>query len=40
MTVGSARLYHLVHLSGAARGTVAITFNGPGARAYAFTFGS
>jgi cytochrome c biogenesis protein CcdA/thiol-disulfide isomerase/thioredoxin len=40
MTVGSARLYHLVHLAGAARGTVTITFNGPGARAYAFTFGS
>ena len=40
MTVGAARLYHLVHLGAAAHGTVTITFNGPGARAYAFTFGS
>ena len=40
LTVGPARLYHLVHLSTAARGTVTITFNAPGARAYAFTFGS
>jgi thiol-disulfide isomerase/thioredoxin len=40
LTVSSARLYHLVHLSTAARGTVTITFNAPGARAYAFTFGS
>jgi cytochrome c biogenesis protein CcdA/thiol-disulfide isomerase/thioredoxin len=40
MTVGSARLYHLVHLPAAARGTVTITFNASGARAYAFTFGS
>jgi cytochrome c biogenesis protein CcdA/thiol-disulfide isomerase/thioredoxin len=40
MTVGTARLYHLVHLGAAAHGTVTITFNAPGARAYAFTFGS
>jgi cytochrome c biogenesis protein CcdA/thiol-disulfide isomerase/thioredoxin len=40
LTVGPARLYHLVHLPAAARGTVTITFNAPGARAYAFTFGS
>jgi thiol-disulfide isomerase/thioredoxin len=40
MTIGSARLYQLVHLPAAAHGTVTITFNAPGARAYAFTFGS
>jgi thiol-disulfide isomerase/thioredoxin len=40
LTVGPARLYHLVHLSAAARGTVTITFNASGAHAYAFTFGS
>jgi cytochrome c biogenesis protein CcdA/thiol-disulfide isomerase/thioredoxin len=40
MSVGPARLYHLVHLSGMGRGTVTITFDGPGVRAYAFTFGS
>ena len=40
LTVGPARLYHLVHLSAAARATVTITFNAAGARAYAFTFGS
>ncbi|MGZ6273441.1 MAG: cytochrome c biogenesis protein DipZ [Candidatus Limnocylindrales bacterium] len=40
LTVGPARLYHLVHLSAATRGTVTITFQGNGARAYAFTFGS
>ena len=39
MTVGPARLYHLVHLDAPARATVTITFNAPGARAYAFTFG-
>jgi cytochrome c biogenesis protein CcdA/thiol-disulfide isomerase/thioredoxin len=39
LTVGSARLYHLVHLDAAARGTVTITFNAAGARSYAFTFG-
>ncbi len=39
MTIGPARLYHLVHLDAAARGTVTITFNAAGARAYAFTFG-
>ncbi len=40
MTIGAARLYHLVHLPAAARGTVMITFEAAGARAYAFTFGS
>jgi len=40
LTVGPARLYHLVHLPAAARGTVTITFKASGARAYAFTFGS
>jgi len=40
LTVGPARLYHLVHLPAAARGTVTITFNASGVRAYAFTFGS
>jgi cytochrome c biogenesis protein CcdA/thiol-disulfide isomerase/thioredoxin len=38
-TVGPARLYHLVHLGGLGHGTVTIKFNGPGVRAYAFTFG-
>jgi cytochrome c biogenesis protein CcdA/thiol-disulfide isomerase/thioredoxin len=39
MGIGAARLYHLVHLPGPARGTVTITFNDAGARLYAFTFG-
>ncbi len=39
MTIGAARLYHLVHLPAAARGTVTITFNSAGARSYSFTFG-
>jgi cytochrome c biogenesis protein CcdA/thiol-disulfide isomerase/thioredoxin len=39
-TVGPSRLYHLVHLGGFGSGTLTITFNGPGVRAYAFTFGS
>jgi cytochrome c biogenesis protein CcdA/thiol-disulfide isomerase/thioredoxin len=39
MTVGTARLYHVVHLPAAARGTVVITFNSAGVRCYAFTFG-
>jgi hypothetical protein len=39
MTIGTARLYHLVHLSSATRGTVIITFNKAGARSYSFTFG-
>jgi cytochrome c biogenesis protein CcdA/thiol-disulfide isomerase/thioredoxin len=39
MKIGAARLYHVVHLAAAARGTVTITFNAGGARAYAFTFG-
>ena len=37
--VGPARLYHLVHLGGFGNGTLTITFNAPGVRAYAFTFG-
>ncbi|HEX7492132.1 MAG TPA: cytochrome c biogenesis protein DipZ [Candidatus Limnocylindrales bacterium] len=40
MTVGMARLYHVVHLPAAARGTVVITFGAAGARCYSFTFGS
>ncbi len=40
LTVGSARLYHLVHLSAPARASVTITFGDSGIRAYAFTFGS
>jgi cytochrome c biogenesis protein CcdA/thiol-disulfide isomerase/thioredoxin len=40
MTIGPARLYHLVHLPAMASGAVTITFNAPGAQAYAFTFGS
>jgi cytochrome c biogenesis protein CcdA/thiol-disulfide isomerase/thioredoxin len=39
LTIGTARLYHLVHLDSAARATVTITFNAAGARAFAFTFG-
>jgi cytochrome c biogenesis protein CcdA/thiol-disulfide isomerase/thioredoxin len=39
MGIGAARLYHLVHLPSAARGTVIVTFNSAGARAYSFTFG-
>jgi hypothetical protein len=39
MTIGTARLYHLVHLPSAARGTVIITFNKADARCYSFTFG-
>ncbi len=40
LTVSTARLYHLVHLPAAAQGTVTITFDEPGAQAFAFTFGS
>jgi cytochrome c biogenesis protein CcdA/thiol-disulfide isomerase/thioredoxin len=40
MTIGPARLYHVVHLPATGRGIVTITFHSPGARAYAFTFGS
>jgi cytochrome c biogenesis protein CcdA/thiol-disulfide isomerase/thioredoxin len=40
LTIGGARLYHLVHLPALARATVTITFNAPGTRVYAFTFGS
>jgi hypothetical protein len=39
MTIGAARLYHLVHLPIAARGTVTVTFTSAGARLYSFTFG-
>jgi cytochrome c biogenesis protein CcdA/thiol-disulfide isomerase/thioredoxin len=40
LTVSSSRLYHLVHLPAAGQGTVTITFDTPGAEAFAFTFGS
>jgi cytochrome c biogenesis protein CcdA/thiol-disulfide isomerase/thioredoxin len=39
MTVGAARLYHLVHLGSVKQATVTLTFESAGARAYAFTFG-
>ncbi len=39
ITIVQARLYHLVHLSSAIPGRVIVTFDAPGARAYAFTFG-
>jgi len=39
LDIGAARLYHIVHLPSAARGTVTITFDGSGARVYSFTFG-
>ena len=39
MAIGTARLYHLVHLPSAARGTVIVTFNKAGARSYSSTFG-
>jgi hypothetical protein len=39
MTIGPARLYHLVHLPAAARATVTVIFNAAGARSYSFTFG-
>ncbi len=39
LVIGQARLYHLVHLDAPASAVVTITFNSPGARAYAFTFG-
>ena len=40
LTVSSARLYHLVHLPASAQATLTITFDAPGAQAFAFTFGS
>jgi len=40
ITISNARLYHLVHLPEAEQATVTITFDAPGAQAYAFTFGS
>jgi cytochrome c biogenesis protein CcdA/thiol-disulfide isomerase/thioredoxin len=40
LTVSSARLYHLVHLSASEQATLTITFDSPGAQAFAFTFGS
>jgi cytochrome c biogenesis protein CcdA/thiol-disulfide isomerase/thioredoxin len=40
LTVSSARLYHLVHLPASEQATLAITFDSPGAQAFAFTFGS
>ena len=39
ISIGSARLYHLVHLPAAAQGTVTVTFSAPGVRLYSFTFG-
>jgi hypothetical protein len=39
MTIGAARLYHVVHLAAAQRATVTITFDSPGVRLYSFTFG-
>ena len=39
MSIGPARLYHLVHLAVPTRATLTITFSKPGIRAYAFTFG-
>ena len=39
LIISTARLYHLVHLNNPSRATVVITFNGPGAQAYALTFG-
>ena len=40
LTVSSARLYHLVHLPASGQATLTITFDTPGAQAFAFTFGS
>jgi cytochrome c biogenesis protein CcdA/thiol-disulfide isomerase/thioredoxin len=40
LTVSSARLYHLVHLSASEQATLTITFDSPGVQAFAFTFGS
>ena len=40
LTVSSARLYHLVHLPASGKATLTITFDAPGAQAFAFTFGS
>jgi cytochrome c biogenesis protein CcdA/thiol-disulfide isomerase/thioredoxin len=40
MTISSAKLYHLVHLPSSQRAVVTVTFEGTGAQAYSFTFGS
>lgn len=40
LTVSGARLYHLVHLPASEQATLTITFDAPGAQAFAFTFGS
>ena len=40
MTVGMARLYHIVHLPSFGHGIVTLTFDAPGIQAYSFTFGS
>jgi cytochrome c biogenesis protein CcdA/thiol-disulfide isomerase/thioredoxin len=40
ITVSSSRLYHLVHLPASEQATLTITFDAPGAQAFAFTFGS
>jgi cytochrome c biogenesis protein CcdA/thiol-disulfide isomerase/thioredoxin len=39
ITVGAARLYHLVKLDRSGEGMVTLQFDQPGVRAYAFTFG-
>ena len=38
--IDEARLYHLVSLDEAVQGTLLLTFNDPGIKAFAFTFGS
>jgi cytochrome c biogenesis protein CcdA/thiol-disulfide isomerase/thioredoxin len=40
LTISTPRLYHLVHLPNAQHAVVTITFDQPGAQAFAFTFGS
>ena len=40
ITVSGSRLYHLVHLPASGQATLTITFDAPGAQAFAFTFGS
>ena len=40
VVVRESRLYHLVHLPEPASATLELTFDVPGVRAYAFTFGS
>ena len=40
ITVSGSRLYHLAHLPASEQATITITFDAPGAQAFAFTFGS